>query len=215
MPSGKLLRWVAAVNQPPAAMTEYDVTPAAPSSCSDGNPCTVDGVDSGTGQCLHAPVSCEEGDACTTDTCNPATGACVHTPLSCDDNNSCTVDSCAPLTGCQHAPIVLTEPGPAQFASNAVVQWPATPDAGHYNTYRGTIPAGMLASRPAPVYDQVCYESADALGDGATASTDAALPPIGTAFYYLVSGEQGCESAIGHASSGAAIPNTSPCPSPP
>jgi len=215
MPSGKLLRWVAAVNQPPAAMTEYDVTPAAPSSCNDGNPCTVDGVDAGTGQCLHAPVACDEGDACTTDTCNPATGACLHTPISCDDNIACTADSCAPLTGCQHAPIVLAEPSPAQFASNAVLQWPATPDADHWNTYRGTIPAGMLASRAAPVYDQICHESGDAFGDGATASTDATLPPVGTAFYYLVSGEQGCESALGHASSGAEIPNASPCPTPP
>ncbi|HEV8200956.1 MAG TPA: hypothetical protein VGS03_13120 [Candidatus Polarisedimenticolia bacterium] len=215
LPSGRLLRFVAAVNQAPAAMAEYDVTPAAPSSCNDANPCTVDGVDAGTGLCVHAPVTCDEGDACTTDTCSPATGACLHTPISCDDSNACTADSCAPLTGCQHAPIVLAEPSPAQFASNVVLQWPATPDADHWNTYRGTIPAGMLASRPAPVYDQVCYESGDALIDGATASTDAALPPVGTAFYYLVSGEQGCESALGHASSGAPIPNASPCPTPP
>lgn len=215
MPSGNLLRWVAAVNQVPASMAQYDLLPLAAVSCSDGDACTVDGFDSGTGQCVHAPISCEDGDACTTDACTAGTGACVHTPLSCDDSDACTADSCHVITGCQHAPIVLTEPGPAQFVSNGVVQWPATLDAAHYNTYRGTIPATMLGSRPAPVYDHVCYESADAFGDGATTSTDAALPPVGTGFYYLVSGEQGCESVLGHASSGAVIPNATPCPSPP
>jgi hypothetical protein len=215
MPSGDLLRWVAAVNVTPAAMTEYDVTPASPSACNDANPCTVDGVDAGTGQCLHAPVTCDEGNACTSDSCNPATGACVHSPISCDDSKACTADTCDSVAGCQHAPIVLAEPSPAQFGSNVALQWPATPDADHWNTYRGTIPSGMLASRSPSVYDQVCYESADALGDGATISTDAAVPPLGTAFYYLVSGEQGCESVLGQASSGAPIPNASPCPTPP
>jgi slime mold repeat-containing protein len=215
MPTGKLLRWVTAANQLASNMAQFDVLPLAAVPCSDGDACTVDGFDSATQQCVHAPISCEDGNACTLDSCTAGTGACVHAPLSCDDSDVCTADSCSSLTGCQHAPIVLSEPGPVQFASGSVLQWPATPDAGIYNTYRGTIPANMLGSRGAAVYDQVCYESADAMGDGPTISTDASPPPLGTGFYYLVSGEQGCESALGHASSGAPIPNISPCPTPP
>ena len=91
------------------------------------------------------------------------------------------------------------------------------PGATHWNTYRGTIPGGMLGSRlPGSVYDQACFESADALGDGLTLTTDASIPPVGTAFYYLMSAEDDCaESDIGHASSGATIPNSMACPTPP
>jgi hypothetical protein len=83
--------------------------------------------------------------------------------------------------------------------------------------YRGTIPSNGLGSRlPASVYDQVCFESANAFGDGATITTDAAIPPVGTAFYYFVTGEGICgESSLHRASSGAVVPNTSPCPTPP
>jgi hypothetical protein len=215
MPSGKLLRWVASFDQPAAGMQQYDLLPFAAANCNDGDACTLDHYDADTGLCAHAAVSCEDGDACTSDTCTAGTGACLHAPVSCDDNNACTLDSCQAIAGCQHAPIILSEPSPAQFGSNSVLQWPATPDAAFWNTYRGTIPAGMLGSRPAQKYDQVCFESADALGDGPTTSTDASLPAVGTGFYYLVSGEQGCEGPIGHDSSGTPIPNASPCPTPP
>lgn len=215
LPSGKLLRWVAAVDQVPASMTEYDLTPLLPANCEDANLCTVDAYIPATGQCTHSPVSCDDFDQCTVDTCSAASG-CAHGALDCNDNNACTADTCSAASGCLHAPIGLAEPSPVQFTSNAVMQWPATPDASHWNTYRGTIPAGSLGSRlPGSVYDQTCYESGDALGDGPTKSTDTTDPLVGTGFYYLVSGEAGCESNIGHASSGAAIPNTSPCPTPP
>jgi hypothetical protein len=82
---------------------------------------------------------------------------------------------------------------------------------------RGTIPNNLLGSRlPGSVYDQVCFESADAFTDGATLTTDAAIPALGTAFYYFITGEGACgESDLHHASSGAVVPNTSPCPTPP
>jgi len=97
------------------------------------------------------------------------------------------------------------------------MSWPATPDATHYNTYRGTIPDTMFGGRPPGAeYDHVCYESDDAFGDGATTATDTSSPPVGTAYYYLDSGEGMCgESDVGHASSGAVIPNPMVCPTPP
>jgi len=169
------------------------------------------------GQCLHAPVDCNDGDACTVDSCDPGLGTCVHGPVSCDDNNACSLDSCDPIAGCMHQVPPVVEPGPSLFQSQSVVSWPVSPGATHWNTYRGTIPSTMLGSRlPGSVYDQACFESADALGDGATQSTDAANPPLGTGFYYLMSAEGDCaESDIGHASSGAAIPNVMACPTPP
>jgi hypothetical protein len=169
------------------------------------------------GQCIHTPVPCDDGDACTVDSCDPAVGTCTHSPASCDDGNACTVDSCDPVGGCRHQVPPVVEPGPSLFQSQTVASWPVSPGATHWNTYRGTIPASMLGSRlPGSVYDQACFESADAQGDGATQTTDTAIPPLGTGYYYLMSAEDDCvESAIGHASSGAAIPNTLACPTPP
>jgi hypothetical protein len=116
---------------------------------------------------------------------------------------------------CQAAPVA---PDPIQFTSPSILSWPAGGGGGiHFNTYRGTIPSQMLGSRlPGSVYDAACFESGDAAGDGAATSTDAALPAVGTAFFYLVSGESACaESPLGTTSSGQPIPNAAPCPTPP
>jgi len=70
--------------------------------CDDGNACTVDSCDPGTGQCTNEPaadgVACDDGDACTNgDACT--TGACAGTAIECDDGEACTTDSCDPSTG--------------------------------------------------------------------------------------------------------------------
>ena len=72
-------------------------------NCDDGDPCTSDSCDIGTG-CENQPntgLSCDDGDACTeNDTCN-SSGVCQSGPtLDCDDGNECTVDSCNDLVGC-------------------------------------------------------------------------------------------------------------------
>ncbi|HEV8202520.1 MAG TPA: hypothetical protein VGS03_21110 [Candidatus Polarisedimenticolia bacterium] len=174
-------------------------------------------IRTGAGTCVHVPVNCDDQDACTLDSCDPAVGTCTHNAISCDDGNACTADSCDPIAGCQNQPIATGEPSPATFQSPFQLVWPPSPNATHWNTYRGSIPANLLGSRPAASrYDQACFESANAFGDGPTLTTDDAVPPIGQAFYYLVSGEGPCgESPIGHDSLGAANPNTSPCPTPP
>jgi hypothetical protein len=64
-------------------------------------------------------------------------------------------------------------------------------------------------------YDHVCFESDDSAGNGATQSTDATVPPPGEGFYYLVSGEWGCEGSIGLASDGTPRTNFDACPTPP
>ncbi len=109
------------------------------------------------------------------------------------------------------------EVGVLQFTSASAIQWSRTPDASLWNTYRGSIPIGFLGSRPpGAVYDQTCFESGDGGGNGATTAVDAAAPALGAAFYYLVDGEGACgEGVLGRDSSGAIIPNTSACPTPP
>lgn len=71
-------------------------------NCNDGNACTVDLCDPGTG-CSHTPSTgnpCSDGNACTQfDLCSA--GVCVPGAyLNCNDHNTCTDDSCDPSIGC-------------------------------------------------------------------------------------------------------------------
>jgi photosystem II stability/assembly factor-like uncharacterized protein len=192
-----------------------------PILCDDGNPCTADSCQGGT--CVSVAVSgaCDDGNRCTIgDTCvlGPAGSVCQGTAVNCNDSNACTTDSCDPVTGgCVHASVATADVHQLLFTSHTSMNWSATSGAVHYNTYRGTIPAAGLGSRPpvGPVYDQTCFEHGDANGDGILVSTDVMTPPGGTGFYYLVSDVAGCgEGSIGNDSNGTPIPNASPCPSP-
>lgn len=101
--------------------------------CDDGLPCTIDSIDSKTGECIHTPRDCNDLNSCTGDSCDAVTGNCVHTPLAgatcndgnactygdictaganclgiqrnCNDNNPCTTDTCNPEIGCINTPI--------------------------------------------------------------------------------------------------------------
>ncbi len=197
-------------------------TPLVGQLCNDGDPCTQNDVCrqivGGPVFCSGTPASCDDGNLCTTDSCDSATGQCLNLPLSCDDGIACTADACLPSTGaCTHQPIAPREVPGLGLGDSQTIQWPATPDAAIWNTYRGTIPAKLLGSRlPGGVYDHVCFESDDAHGDGATTAIDNAAPPLGTAYYYDVTGENPCgEGPLGAASSGIPRPNPLPCPTPP
>ncbi|HXH27946.1 MAG TPA: protease pro-enzyme activation domain-containing protein [Candidatus Polarisedimenticolia bacterium] len=135
----------------------------------------------------------------------------------CDDGNVCTGPDTCLAGACQGAPAPLDEVSPVLFSSQVAFDWPVTGGATYWNSYRGTIPAGLFGSRsPVAPYDQICYEGADALMDGPTTSTDVSDPPPGTAYYYLVTGVGACgEGPLGTQPSGQPIPNTSPCPTPP
>jgi kumamolisin len=136
---------------------------------------------------------------------------------ACSDGNVCTGSDSCQAGVCQGASLAPGDVSPLQFSTAGSFNWPTIPAAAHYNSYRGTIPAALLGSRPdATRFDQTCLESGDAFNDGATVSTDAANPPVGTGFYYLVSGEGSCgEGPLGTQTSGQPIPNSSPCPTPP
>jgi hypothetical protein len=171
-------------------------------------------------------ATCSDGLFCDgLETCNLATSRC-QAPESppCNDNDSCTADSCdEPGDTCLNAPFL--PPGPLQETLQAThdgmtgittLVWSSMVGAEHYNTYRGSIPAGGMGSAPSGPYDHACLEGADTAGDGATLSSDAGVPPPGTARYFLINGENGCgEGSLGSSSAGVPRPNLLPCPSPP
>jgi MYXO-CTERM domain-containing protein len=73
--------------------------------CEDGNPCTTNYCDFGSGCALANNVDpCDDGDVCTEmDEC--AAGVCAGVPASCNDDDVCTADSCDPDVGCTSEPI--------------------------------------------------------------------------------------------------------------
>src|SRR6266705_3424246 len=113
---------------------------------------------------------------------------------------------CAPFVSSVHTP-----PGPvgstltaAPTGPTVAWRWLRVPQANLFNVYRGT-----LGSVPF-TWNHTCLES----GSTDRASQDTANPPVGTAFYYLVSGVNGCaEGCLGSTAPPGAceIPNTSPC----
>src|SRR5439155_1247433 len=105
---------------------------------------------------------------------------CLGLPdgTSCNDGNICTGPDVCQSGVCHGDPVSLDEVDPVLFTSQATFSWPATSGASIWNSYRGTIPAGLLGGRSSDTrYDQTCYESADALMDGPRTSTDASNPP--------------------------------------
>jgi hypothetical protein len=72
--------------------------------CNDGNVCTADSCDQGTGDCIHNPIphngdSCDDGDLCTVvDTCDD--GTCGGTAKDCSSlDDQCNVGICDTETG--------------------------------------------------------------------------------------------------------------------
>jgi hypothetical protein len=189
-----------------------------PITCDDGNLCTLDICLAATGQCFFPPKACDDFDLCTLDQCNPADGQCTFPPKNCDDGVACTIDSCLPANGqCVSTPTPASEVPWLDFQTGSLFLWGMTPDAVHWNSYRGTIPEDLLGSRlPGTEYDHACFESADVMADGADVSIDPAGPPLREAYIYYATGEGLClESIVGRDSSGAVRPNPLTCPTPP
>ncbi len=178
--------------------------------CSDGDVCTT-GDACRIGQCVGNPVSCFDGDPCTTDSCNPVDGTCGNVPVSCDDGDACTADSCLSHTGqCAHAPVSFAQVSSLTLGGPFSFMWTG-PAGVWWNSYRGTIPSGLLGRRPG-IYDHVCHETGDFLGDGHTMSLDPGLPDPGTAYYYIFTERNDCgEGPPGYDAADLARPNAKPC----
>lgn len=87
-----------------------------PTDCDDGNQCTEDSCDIGSGECVNAPLavgtSCDDASACTRDDACDGGGGCSGADISCDDLLACTEDSCDPAVGC-----VNTGPAPDELCT--------------------------------------------------------------------------------------------------
>ena len=78
--------------------------PAA-GACSDDDPCTVDD-ECAEGECVGKPKACQDSNECTEGFCNELSGTCVQTPVDgeCDDSNACTVGDVCNAGVCAGAP---------------------------------------------------------------------------------------------------------------
>ncbi len=111
---------------------------------------------------------------------------------------------CAPFVSS-----IQTPPGPVGptlrvGAGATSITWAKINQANVFNVYRGSLNGTVFA------YNQACLESASP----DRAAQDASNPPVGTAYYYLVSGVNSCaEGCLGLVGPPGAceIPNPSPC----
>jgi hypothetical protein len=134
---------------------------------------------------LCAQTACDDANACTTDACNSANGQCVFTPVP-------------PPTEVGNS-VVLAKTG-----SNAAISWSDNGTPGTFGLYRGT------RTPPTPwSYNQQCLGSPVT----GTSANDGDTPVSGSTFFYLVTRKTPCgESVAGRDSTGAPVPNNSPCP---
>ncbi|MDQ3036234.1 MAG: hypothetical protein M3Y87_27785 [Myxococcota bacterium] len=76
-------------------------------TCDDDDPCTQDDVcGSDGGACAGTALECDDGNACTEDACDPGSGECMSAPnaASCDDGLFCNgTDTCADGSCSVHA----------------------------------------------------------------------------------------------------------------
>ncbi len=119
---------------------------------------------------------------------------------------------CAPADPTNAPPGLASNLG---FTDASTFTWSPAAGARFHNSYRGTITAFLGTRLPGNVFDQVCLESDDAQGNGDLVSSDAAAPPLGTAFYYVTDGESACGEGALDSDPAHPIPNNSPCPTPP
>ena len=181
-------------------------------ACDDNSACTA-GDTCGGGSCQGTAIVCSDGNACNgVETCNPATGCVAGTPLVCNDNNVCTTDSCIPASGCAFtnntnvcddgedctvndvcsggvcagtsAPVPAETQNVNVAANKTTYSWSATPFARRYDVVRGS--TGALPVGPGGA-DEVCFDNLTV-----PTLTDAAVPAVGSGFWYLSRAENAC-----------------------
>jgi len=138
-------------------------------------------------------------------------GAYEVPPPDSDADGAPNGQDCAPtVNSVQTPPGAVADTVRAGPSPGLTLTWLRIPQANAYNVYRGST-SGAFA------YNHACFEAASP----DRASADAAVPPVGTAWYYFVSGVNSCgEGTLGSsfpAGGGSPVPrpNATPCaPSP-
>ena len=135
-------------------------------------------------------------------------GAWEIVPPDCDSDGVPNGQDCAPcVASVQAAPGAVGESLVGATGSPTPFTWLRIPQANAYNIYRGTITDAFA-------FNQTCLEGASP--DRVT--LDPAVPPVGSAFFYLVTGVNSCaEGSLGMTDPGPAgppvpRPNPAPCP---
>lgn len=122
-------------------------------------------------------------DAASTNTSVTDNGAC-------DDGAACTTGDACDGSVCSGTP----GPGPDEVGdtvivgrsgTDAVLSWSGAPGATASSIVRGRLDAFPVGSSPSA-------ESCVASGIAGLSANDAAVPPVGTGFWYLVRGESAC-----------------------
>ncbi|HKQ96367.1 MAG TPA: putative metal-binding motif-containing protein, partial [Candidatus Polarisedimenticolia bacterium] len=136
-------------------------------------------------------------------------GAWEVVPPDTDGDGVPNGQDCAPTVASLQTPPGLVGPTVRAAAGGTTpYTWLRIPQANAYNIYRGTI-TGTFA------FNQTCYEAASP----DRIALDGATPPLGSAFFYWVTGVSSClpEGGLGTTEPGlggtpATRPNSSPCP---
>jgi hypothetical protein len=120
---------------------------------SDGDRCTPEFCDFGTGLCRTLPRrSCV--NPCEARPCDPRTGECAAMPddLPCDDNNACAVNDRCVAGTCRGDPLGVTEPTPTVAPATPVMPspTPGTPAATPSETVPPTPTATATAAPSTP-----------------------------------------------------------------
>lgn len=135
-------------------------------------------------------------------------GAYELPALDTDGDGVLNSQDCAPtVNSVQTTPGVVGDTVKATGASTSL-SWLRIPQANVYNVYRGIRSVGAFA------YNQTCFEA----GSPDHTSVDGSLPPVGTVYFYFVSGVNSCaggEGSLGSSypgGSGSPVPRPNPSP---
>jgi len=135
-------------------------------------------------------------------------GAWEIVPPDSDGDGVQNDQDCAPMVNSvQTPPGELGNTVAGRTGNPTPFNWLRIPQANAYNVYRGTITGAFT-------FNQVCHEGASP----DRIALDPAVPPVGSAFFYLVTGVNTCaEGPLGMTNPGVsgipvARPNPAPCP---
>ncbi len=167
-------------------------------------------IEVGTIRCRPAscPVSCDDANVCTIDTCDPGTG-CRHAPgPDIDGDTVCDAADCAPSdAGAFAIPAEVGGLG-VSGGSSATIHWlSAAPGAGSGTVHQ--VLRGVVSQLPVGTGGS---ETCLAEGLPGTSITDDATPVAGSAFYYLVRGENACGAGTYGRTSRDAERTSTACP---
>jgi len=167
--------------------------------CNDGNPCTVDTCDQGLG-CQSTPGNA--GTVCraslgacdVAETCTGASGTCpadAQQPngTTCNDGIACTANDACQSGVCTgvalQVPLEITN---VRFgADHSTITWNSASGAGPgtvHDVLRGVASQLPVGTGPG----EGCLVS----GIAAATASDPAIPPVNTAYWYLIRGKNAC-----------------------